>query len=45
MAIVLEGTLQVSWFLEAIEGRMVDTLKAIAFKILVPSFEYLFSEQ
>ena len=29
MAIVLEGTLQVSWFLEAIEGRMVGSLKEI----------------
>ena len=27
VAIVLEGTLQVSWFLEVIEGRMVGSLK------------------
>ena len=29
VAIVLEGTLQVSWFLAAIEGRMVGSLKSI----------------
>ena len=42
MAIVLEGTLQVSWFLEAIEGRMVGSLKEMVINILNPR-EMLFA--
>ena len=36
VAIVLEGTLQVSWFLEVIEGRMVGSLKEVVINLLNP---------